>query len=81
MKQLLILLASLALFACGGGDAGDTADDAAEIVEEAAETEGEEIADAMHDAMDKAKDVEAILADGKEATDDAIEEAEDAVGD
>ena len=75
------MLASLALFACGGGDTGDTADDAAEIVEEAAETEGEEIADAMHDAMDKAKGVEAILVDGKEATDAAIEEAEGAVED
>ena len=80
MKQLLILLASLALFACGGGDTGDSAEDAvAETVEETAETVGESISDAMHDVMEEAEDVGDILEEKKAALDDAIEDAEGAV--
>ena len=33
MKQSLILLASLALFACGGNDSADTAADVADVAD------------------------------------------------
>ena len=68
MKNLLILLASLALFACGGSDSGgsteEAVDAAATAVEEAAsdasdvvEGSAEDLAQGMHDAVDAAEDV------------------------
>ncbi len=78
MKQLLILLASLTLFACGGGDTGDAAEEAAEVVEEATETVGKDVADTMQDAIQRAEDVGAILEQEKADIDAAVEEAEEA---
>ena len=57
MKQLLILIASLALFACGGNDAGDKAESAMDSAK-----------DAAHDAMDATKDV---ADDAMDSADDA----------
>jgi hypothetical protein len=70
MKHLLILLASLSLFACGGGDSAEdaAADSATNAIDDAA--------DSMHDALDKAENVGAILEDSKVAIDDAVEEAD-----
>jgi len=62
MKHLIIMLASLVLFACGGDDSANNAIDDA--------------ADSMHDALGKAEDVGAILEDSKGSIDDALEEAD-----
>jgi vacuolar-type H+-ATPase subunit H len=78
MKQLLIFLASLALFACGGGDTGDAAEEAAEVVEEATETVGKEVADTMQDALQRAEDVGAVLEQNKKDIDAALEDADGA---
>jgi ABC-type transporter Mla subunit MlaD len=86
MKQLLIMLASLALFACGGSDSGgsasDAADSAVEAAEEAADSAGnaiDEAAAAMHGAIDKAEGVGQVLEDNKDAIDEALDDAEEAV--
>ena len=78
MKHVLILLASLAMFACGGGDTGDAAEEAAEVVEEATETVGKDVADTMQDAMRRAEDVGAVLEQNKADIDAAVEDAEGA---
>ncbi len=78
MKHVLILLASLAMFACGGGDTGDAAEEAAEVVEEAPETVGKDVADTMQDAMRRAEDVGAVLEQNKADIDAAVEDAEGA---
>lgn len=78
MKHVLILLASLAMFACGGGDTDDAAEEAAEVVEEATETVGKDVADTMHDAMRRAEDVGAVLEQNKADIDAAVEDAEGA---
>ena len=63
-----ILIASLFLLGCSGGDP----DDSAETVDEGAE----DIAGAYHDALDKAADVEASIEQEKVDLDAAIEAAE-----
>ena len=68
MKHILVLIATLILFSCGGDDSSE--DSAANPIDETA--------NAMHDALDKAEDVGAILEDQKAAIDDALEEAEKA---
>ena len=78
MKHVLTLLASLAMFACGGGDTGDAAEEAAEVVEEAPETVGKDVADTMQDAMRRAEDVGAVLEQNKADIDAAVEDAEGA---
>lgn len=81
MKHLMILLASLAMFACSGGDADRSAEEAADAAIDA--TEGpsanviEEAAEAMHTAIDKAEGVEDAIMESVEALDEAIEEATD----
>jgi hypothetical protein len=77
MKQLLILLTSLTLFACGGGDTGDAAEEAAKADEEATETVGKDVADTYQDAMRRAEDVGAVLEQEKVDIDAAVEEAEE----
>jgi hypothetical protein len=76
MKHLLILIASMALFACSGGDSGAATE---ETVEEAADTVGADIAETMQGTMDEAAAVGEKMQEHKDAIDDAIEEAEDAV--
>ena len=78
MKQLLILLASLTMFACGGSDTGDAAEETVEAVEDATETVGKEVADTMQDAMRRAEDVGAVLEQSKLDIDAALEDAEGA---
>jgi hypothetical protein len=73
MKHLLIMLASLVLFACGGGD---SADDAVDAAADSATNAIDDAADSMHDALDKAENVGVILEDSKVAIDDALEEAD-----
>jgi hypothetical protein len=73
MKQLLIMLASLTLFACSGGD---SADDAVDAAADSATNAIDDAADSMHDALDKAENVGAIVEDSKVAIDDAVEEAD-----
>ena len=86
MKQSLILLASLALFACGGNDSADTAVGVAEeMAEEVVEPAGsivEEAADGMHDhdAMTEAEGVADILQESQDAVDD-VDDVEDAMSD
>ena len=63
-----ILIASLFLLGCSGGES----DDSAETVDEGAE----DIAGAYHDALDRAEGVEAIIEQEKADLDAAIEEAE-----
>jgi len=66
MKHLLILLASMALFACSGGDSGGSAeeavDNAADTVEEAAGS----AMDATEEAMDDAAQTAGDMADSAE---------------
>jgi ABC-type glycerol-3-phosphate transport system substrate-binding protein len=76
MKHLLVLLASLALFACSGGDSGGSAEEAVETVEEPAETVGADVAHSMQDAMDKAAAVGDTMEEHKDAIDEAVEEAD-----
>lgn len=70
MKSVLIVMASLVLFACGGDDSDRSAEKApANVIDE--------LADTMHSAIDKAEAVEDLLMENKEALDEAIEEATD----
>ena len=66
MKHLLLLLMSLALFACGGGDPS-TEETAEDVVKEAGET--------MRDAMDDAEAVEDLLKEKAEEVDEAVDDA------
>lgn len=66
MKHLLLLLTSLALFACGGGD---------QSTEETAEDVVKETGEAMRDAMDDAAAVEDVLQEKKDDVDEAIDDA------
>ena len=68
-----ILIASLFLMGCSGGES----DDSAETVDEGAE----DIAGAYHDALDKAANVEAIIEQEKVDLDAALEIAEGGQGD
>ncbi len=74
MKHILILLASLALFACGGGDTDRSAEDADD---EAPANAIDDAADALHSAIEKAEGVENTIMESKEALDEAIEDATD----
>lgn len=70
MKSVLIVMASLVLFACGGDDSDRSAEKTpANVIDE--------LADTMHSAIDKAEAVEDLLLENKEALDEAIEEATD----
>jgi ABC-type transporter Mla subunit MlaD len=86
-----ILLISLFLFGCGGGekeepaaataekmveDVQEAAGDAADAVDENAATAGKEISDALNEAQDKAEEVGDVLQEKKEELDEAIDEAE-----
>ena len=63
-----VLIASLFLLGCSGGES----DDSAETADEGAE----DIAGAYHDALDRADEVEAIIEQEKADLDAALEEAE-----
>ncbi len=63
-----VLIASLFLLGCSGGESDDSAD----TVDEGAE----DIAGAYHDALDRAEEVEAIIEQEKADLDAALEEAE-----
>jgi len=76
MKYLLALLASLAMFACSGGDSGGSAEEAVGTVEEPAESVGADVANSMQDAMEKAAAVGDTMEEHKEAIDDAVEETD-----
>jgi hypothetical protein len=76
MKYLLALLASLAMFACSGGDSGGSAEEAVETVEEPAESVGADVANSMQGAMEKAAAVGDTMEEHKEAIDDAVEETD-----
>ena len=65
MKHLLLLLTSLALFACGGGDSS-TEETAEDVVKEAGES--------MRDAMDDAAAVEDVLKEKADEVDEAIDD-------
>lgn len=68
MKHL-ILVASLLVLGCSGGESEDSG--------EVADEEAEDIAGAYHDALDKAEEVEAIIEQEMEDIDAAIKAAED----
>lgn len=72
MKHLIIV-ASLLVLGCGGGESEDSA--------ETADEEAEDIAGAYHDALDKAEAVEAIIEQEMEDLDAAIKDAEGDVAD
>jgi hypothetical protein len=76
MRNLPILLLSLALFACGGGESDDSSAAAVETVDESPQTVGADVADTMQDAMDKAANVGELLDEQKAAIDEALDEAE-----
>lgn len=71
--KYLILVASLLVLGCSGGESGDSA--------ETADEGAEDIAGAYHDALDKAEEVEAIIEQEMEDVDAAIKDAEDAADD
>ena len=63
-----VLIASLFLLGCGGGESGDSAETA---------DEGEDVIGATyHDALDKANAVEAMIEQDKADIDAALDEAE-----
>ncbi len=68
-----VLIASLFLLGCSGGESGDSA--------ETADEGAEDIAGAYHDALDKAAEVEAIIEQEKVDLDAALEAAEGGQGD
>jgi len=73
MKSLL-LLACLTLAACGSSD-NDSLDE-----NSSGDTVGAEIAEDFNNAMDKAQNVEALSQESKENLDEALEEANGAIG-
>ncbi|MCH8945026.1 MAG: hypothetical protein IH910_09610 [Proteobacteria bacterium] len=68
-----VLIGSLFLLGCSGGESGDSDETTDEGVED--------IAGAYHDALDKAADVEAIIEQEKVDLDAALEVAEGNQGD
>lgn len=74
MKHLLILWASLALFACGGGDSPSSAEDAMDSAGEAMEEAATEAGDEMDDAAESAGD---MVDETEEAAGDMTDEAAD----
>ena len=71
MKQLLVLIMTLTLFACGGKESDSSMEDAAEAAKEA-----------TSDAMESAKGTMEDTAEAAgEVTDDAMKAAEDAMDD
>ena len=68
-----LLITSLFLLGCSGGESGDSDETTDEGVED--------IAGAYHDALDKAADVEAIIEQEKVDLDAAVEAAEGNQGD
>ena len=77
MKKLIplfaLLLAALALAACGGDDATDAATDAAGAVEEAGETAGEKAEEAGEAAEEGAEEVEKEAEGGSAGSGTAID--------
>ena len=71
--KYLIVLASLALVACGSSD-NDASDDTS-----SGDTVGAEIAEDFNNAMDKARNVEDLLQESKDNTDAALAEADEAI--
>ena len=71
--RYLLLITSLFLLGCSGGESGDPDETTDEGVED--------IAGAYHDALDKAADVEAIIEQEKVDLDAALEVAEGGQGD
>jgi len=68
-----VLIASLFLLGCSGGESGDSA--------ETADEGAEDIAGAYHDALNKAAAVEAIIEQEKVDLDAAVDAAESGQGD
>ena len=71
--KYLMLLASLALVACGSS--GDDATDE----DSSGDTVGAEIAEDYNNAMDKAQNVEVLLQESKDNLDAALDEADEAI--
>ena len=72
MKQLLVLVMTLTLFACGGKESGSTMEDAADAAKKASS----DAMEATGGAMDMAKDAAGAAADdAMEAADDAMDGA------
>ncbi|MBT8102374.1 MAG: hypothetical protein KJO95_05350 [Gammaproteobacteria bacterium] len=82
MKQLLVLIMTLTLFACGGKDSGDSAKGAMESAADAAKEAAGDTMDAASDAMEDAQDAAGEMADdAMDAASGAMDEAKDAAGD
>lgn len=64
-----ILVISLLLFGCGGGETGDT-------MEEGTDTVGKEVSDALHEAQDSAEELGEVLEGAKKDLDEAIDDAD-----
>ena len=73
---VVMLSMGLMLVGCGGDNSDDESTDS-----EAGDTVGAEIAEDFNKSMDKAREIEEILQDSKEAIDAAVEEADGAVKD
>jgi hypothetical protein len=83
--RILLVIAALALTACGGGSSGDAAhpdtgkkaDDAAQAAEPASDEADDSLYESVRKPLDKAESVEDTVQQAKKDTDKAIEDASD----
>ena len=83
--RLLLMIAALALTACGGGSSGDAAhpdtgkkaDDASQAAEAASDQGDDSLYESVRKPLDKAESVEDTVQQAKKDTDKAIEDASD----